>query len=300
MSFDPSRLQGMDSSFDESYQLASGGSSARVTDAEVRGRLGALALASRIVGIATANAAEMSDSRVLASMELVFNRLHDLRTALLRVVGVQRGAQEYRLVFNVVTAVALDFITEEWKWSRLSDEPRLLPPEVLAELAQRCDAFAGNDASSPVLLPAHVRETLLTLRCAPKIYALINHFDYFQADHDAMATQLLYAVAEEAGHACSLFVDPSMDAASQWQITDMMHSLSTGLMCEVFKSCAAADVTELRSLQSHDRSVVLAQYESQKGMPFRHVLTAHRKALARMLDTANLILETRRTPKRGQ
>jgi len=46
-----------------------------------------------------------------------------------------------------------------------------------------------------------------------------------------------------------------------------------------------------------DRSVVIAQYEHLGGMKYDHVLDGHRAAMDRMLDTANLILESRQRPQ---
>lgn len=76
-----------------------------------------------------------------------------------------------------------------------------------------------------------------------------------------------------------------------------MYGVSVGLMCEVYKAAAYRDVLRLREMPELDRSVVIAQYEHLGGMKYDHVLDGHRAAMDRMLDTANLILESRQRPQ---
>lgn len=265
----------------------------RIAGAEARRRCSGLKLAARIVGMATANGSSLDDSGVVQSMADVLTRLSTLRQAGLAVVGVERGAPDFPAVFNAVTASMLDVVTEEWKWSRLSrGGQRLLPVSVLSKLLEAC-IHIQPERFSPASggLEMSTSRRLAVMDCAPKLLGLVNMFDYYQADQQAMLSKLMRAVVEVSE---STLVDFNGEASAEFvrrSVLERLYSVSTGLMCEVYKACAYQDVARLREMPELDRSVMIAQYERLGGMSFDHVIESHRDGMLRVVETANLILE---------
>jgi len=294
--FDPAALQSLDASLDDGSTIVELDEDElrRVAEADVRRRCAALKLASRIVGIATATSAQLDDNELLRSMKDLMQRLSSLRQVGLAVIGVDKDSPDYPTVFNNVTSVMLDVITEEWKWGRVTPaKAEFLPPGVISKLLDgmiriQPERFerdaAGVDLSTT--------RRLCVLGAIPKLYGLINFFDYYQAQPDAMVSRLLRGVVEQAELHAGLLAKKAPDFAEQ-AILQRMHSVSVGLMCEVYKAAAYRDVARLRGMPELDRSVVIAQYEHLGGMHYTHIIEAHQAAMDRMLDTTNLILESR-------
>lgn len=299
-SFDPSALQNLGTSFDDDNAIDEVGDDElrRIAGAEARRRCAGLKLASRIVGVATANGAELDDAGVLRSMSEFMSRLSTLRQVGLAVVGADKEAPDFPAVFNAVTNAMLDVATEEWKWGRLAPgQNRQLPPGVIAKLLDvtiKCQPerfdheLAGGDMAT-------VRR-LCVLESIPKLYGLVNLFDYYQLSSSTMVGRLMRAVVEHAELHANLMSPRSSPLFAERAILQRMYGISTGLMCEVYKAAAYRDVMRLRELPELDRSIVIGQYEHLGGMKYDHVIDQHREVMDRMLDTANLILEARTKP----
>ncbi len=299
--FDAAALQSLGASLDDDSEIVEVDEDElrRVAGADVRRRCAGLKLASRIVGLATATSAEMDDGELLRCMTEVMQRLSALRQVGLAVVGADKDSPDFPAVFNVVTSAMLDVVTEEWKWRRVDpDKARLLPPGILAKLLDATikmqpERFERESAGVDM---ATVRR-LCVLELVPKLYGLINLFDYYQKTPDAMVGTLLRAVVEQAEMHASLLLSAAAPAFAEQAILQRMYGVSVGLMCEVYKASAYRDVLRLREMPELDRAVVIAQYEHLGGMKYDHILDAHRTAMDRMLDTANLILESRQKPQ---
>lgn len=295
--FDPAALQSLDASLDDDNAIVEVDADElrRVASAEVRRRCAGLKLASRIVGLATATSAELDDEELLRRMTFVMRRLSLLRQVGLAVVGADKDSPDFPSVFNAVTSAMLDVVTEEWKWRRVDpDKSRLLPPGMIARLLDATvkmqpERFERDSAGVDM---ATVRR-LCVLKAIPKLYGLVNLFDYYQTNLDAMVGRLLRAVVEQAEMHASLLAP----AFAEQAVLQRMYGVSVGLMCEVYKAAAYRDVLRLREMPELDRSVVIAQYEHLGGMKYDHVLGGHRAAMDRMLDTVNLILESRQRPQ---
>jgi len=299
--FDPAALHNLEASLDDDSAIVEVDADElrRISSAESRRRCGSLKLAARIIGVATATSSEMDDGQVLASMQRVLERLSSLRQIALKLVEVERGSPDFPAVFNSITSTMLDAVTEEWKWGRLlGDDHRVLSASVIEKLLEsvflaspeRFDAAqAGVDVST-------VRR-LAVLDVMPKLYGLVNMFDYFQASPQRMVERLLSSVVQLAEFHAGLMTDEPISSLVGRSVLQRMYGVSAGLMCEVFKAEAAADVARLRELQPDDRSFAIAQHERLGGMAYDHVLERHRETMDRMLDTANLILESRQKPR---
>lgn len=299
--FDPAALQSLDASLDDDSAIVEVDADElrRVAGAEVRRRCAGLKLASRIVGLATATSAELDDEELLRSMTEVMRRLSSLRQVGLAVVGADKDSPDFPSVFNAVTSAMLDVVTEEWKWRRVDpDKSRLLPPGMIAKLLDATvkmqpERFERDSAGVDMA----TARRLCVLEAIPKLYGLVNLFDYYQTNPDAMVGRLLRAVVEQAEMHASLLASAAAPAFAEQAVLQRMYGVSVGLMCEVYKAAAYRDVLRLREMPELDRSVVIAQYEHLGGMKYDHVLDGHRASMDRMLDTANLILESRQRPQ---
>lgn len=299
--FDPAVLHNMAAGLDDDSSVVEVDQEElrRVGSTEARRRCGSLKLAARIVGLATASGVDVSDAEVLQSMETILARLSSLRDIGLSVVEADRRSQDFPAIYNSVTSAMLDVVTEEWKWGRLpSGGGRVLSGELVKKLLD------GVVKISPERFdPAQVGVDLSTVRrlavleALPKLYGLVNMFDYFQANPQKMVQRLLASVVQLAEFHAGLMTDDALPDLAQRSILQRMYGVSAGLMCEVFKAEAVADVARLRELPPDDRSFEVAQYERLGGMQFDHVLARHREVMDRMLDTANLILESRQKPQ---
>jgi len=290
--FNPSALMNLDSSLGDESEVVRAGEDElrRIAGAEVRRKCAALKLASRIVGIAAAGREGVDDADVLLSMEVLVARMNALRKTALKVVGVQRESQDYTAAFNAVTGAVMDVLTEEWKWARVGEGGKPFAVEALGKLL---DMAAGH---GPMYLPADDSGDLKTVRrlcvmeAIPKVWGLVNMFDYYQPQREQMVSRLARAVSEQAeAHAGLLYSDASPTFGIR-AIVQRMYGVSTGLMCEVYKEIAARDVARLRSMPELDRSVYLMGVE-QTGLKYDHIIQRHREVMDRTLETTKLILE---------
>ena len=295
--FDPVALHNLSASLDDDSSVVEVDEDElrRIGSAEARRRCGSLKLAARIIGLATASSVEASDAEVLQSMEVILARLSSLRDVGLSVVGADRSSQDFPAVFNAVTSAMLDVVTEEWKWGRLaSGGVRTLSGELVEKLLDGA-VRVSPERFDPVQAGVEISTVrrLAVLEALPALYGLVNMFDYFQARPQKMVERLLGSVVQLAEFHAGLMTDHALPEFARRSILQRMYGVSVGLMCEVFKAEAVVDVARLRDLTPDDRSFAIAQYERLGGMQFDHVLARHREVMDRMLDTANLILESR-------
>ena len=300
-SFNPSALANVGMSLGDEGELvrAAEDELRRIAGSEVRRKCAAIKMASRIVGMAAAERASVSDASVLKSMEGLLTKLTVLRRNALTALGVQRESADYTPAFNAVTAVVMDMLTEEWKWARTGVRGPSLEVGALDKLLEMAIAHG------PMYLPADDSGDLTTMRricvleAAPKMWGLVNMFDYYQPQREPMVARLLRSVSEQAeAHAGLLYSDASPTFAIR-AIVQRMYSVSVGLMCEAYKEMASKDVERLRAMPELDRSVELLGVE-RHGLPFDHIIKRHRELMDRTLDTTKLILEAQPAPKRSK
>lgn len=292
--FDPAALQILGVSFDEESILIEEDLK-HIADEAARRQCAALKLASRIIGIATANSAELDDAGVLRSMSEFMTRLSTLRHVALSVIGADKNSTEFPAVFNAVTNAMLDVVTEEWKWGQLAPgESRKLPPNLIANLIDMTVAAQPyRFDKNTVGIETALARRLCLMEAIPRLHGLVNLFDYYQKTPDVMVERLMRSVVENAEFHAELLVKASAPLLEEGVILSRVYGISTSLMCEVYKAAAYRDVMHLRSMPDLDRSIVIAQYEHLGGMKYDHILDDHQVAMERSIDTANLILESR-------
>jgi hypothetical protein len=268
----------------------------RIAGAEVRQKCASLKLASRIVAMASAQSNGIDDAMLLSSMETLIARMSAFRKTAMGIVGVNTSSLDYPATFNAITGVVMDILTDEWKWARLNEKSKPLPVELLGKLLELA---IGN---GPMYLPSDDSGDLKTVRrlcvleAVPKVWGVVNMFDYFQPQREQMVARLVRAVSEQAEvHAGLLYSDASPSFAIK-TIVQRMYAVSTGLMCEVYKEAAARDVARLRAMPEMDRAVHLMQIELT-GLKFDHIIDRHRAVIDRTLDTTKLILESQNQPR---
>lgn len=298
--FDPSALSSVEASLDSETTIVAVGDDElrRIHGPDLRRKTAGLKLAARIVGMAMREQGELDDASVLASMESLLGRMGALRKSVVAVIGAGRSDSDFPAVFNCATNVALDLLTEEWKWARIGKAVKPLTPEALAMLLERA---AGEgpmfDEDTAEVFDLDTVRRLCIVEAMPKLWNVTNLFDYYQPSRDAMVARLSRAVADRAeGHVLALCSDTTPTFA-QRALVHRAYAASTGLMCEVYKQAAADDVRDLRSMPELDRSVLLQQYVTT-GMKYDHIITRHKAVMERAMDTTNLIIEAQRDQPR--
>lgn len=298
MKFDPAALMGMHSSLGDEYEVvrANDDELRRIAGGEVRQKCASLKLASRIIAMASAQNDAMDDATVLRNMEALISKMNAFRKTAMSVLGVTNTSPDYPATFNAVTGVVMDILTDEWKWARLNDDAKPLRVEALRKLLEMA---VGN---GPMYLTSDDSGDLKTIRrlcvleAAPKVWGVVNMFDYYQPHREHMVAQLLRAVSEQAeAHAGLLYSDASPSFAIK-TIVQRMYAVSTGLMCEVYKEAAARDVARLRAMPELDRTVHLMSVETT-GLKFDHIIERHCAVMNKTLDTTQLILEAQNSAR---
>jgi len=298
--FNPAALQNLDSSLMDEAEIieAEEEELRQIVGPEVRRRCASLRLASRIVGMATAINVEVGEEELLQSMQSTMARLNTLRAEVLRHINVERASSDYRAIFNSVTYAMLDVLTEEWKWAKLAPAKTVqLDAEVVARLSQmvmqtQTESFELSSESNNVSAWRH----LSLLEIVPKLYGLLNLFDYYQSNREAMVDCLMQAVVEQAEFQANRITSSRDPSFVYNAVSQKMYRISRDLMCDVYREMATRDVTKLREMQPLDRSVMILRYE-QIGMKYDHIIEAHRTAMAHVLETTQVILEKRPEPR---
>lgn len=299
--FNPAALMGLGAGINNDCEVVtvSDDEMRRISGADVRRKCAGIKLASRIIGMASVGQDGVDDKQVVRSIEALTLRMAALRKEALVAVDVGRDSPDYKAAYNVVTDVVMDVLTEEWKWTQLGANVKPLPIEIIGKLlevsAVTGPEFIGRDEPGDLSLCRR----LCILEAAPKLWSVVNLFDYFQPSRERMVETLSRAVTEQAElHARTLYTDAS-PTFSVKAIVQRLYSVSTGLMCEVYKDLAARDVSALRAMQDLDRSVMMIHYE-QVGMKYDHIIVRHRTVMERTLDTANMILEAHTEPRKAK
>ena len=130
---------------------------------------------------------------------------------------------------------------------------------------------------------------LATLQAMPSMMGLVNLFDYYVIDPEAMACRLVYAVAAQAEYHAMQGVE-GMSEFGQALMIQRAYGVSVGVMVEVYKACAYKDVQKLRDMQEMDRSFAIANYERLGGMGYEHVLAEHDRVMRKTYEVCDLIV----------
>ena len=262
---------------------------ALIADGTVRQRCASVRLAAQIVVRAYGVSATLDDGQVLAGMSLVLKRLAIIRQACLGLVGVPSAHSDYGAVFGMATAVALDVVTEEFKWNQIGAREKELPVGLLVRLIEALSAKQERLFAKPVgRLDKVAARRLATLQAAPAMMGLVNLFDYYALDREAMVRRLVYAVASQAEFHAMQGVE--MSDFGQAIMVQRAYGVSTRVMVEVFKGCAYNDVMKLRDMQEMDRAILIANFERVGGMSYEHVLAEHDRVMRKTYEMCELIV----------
>lgn len=261
-----------------------------VADATVRQRCASVKLAAQIVARAYGVSADLGDGQVLAGMSEVLKRLTGIRQACMGFVGIGAEHEDYGTALAMATGVAVDVVTEEFKWRQSGARTKELPLGLLARLME------AVGSKQPKLFPkaagkldlAAARK-LATLKAVPHMMGLVNLFDYYTIDRDAMVSRLVYAVASQAEYHALQDVE-GMSEFGQALMIQQAYGVSVGIMVEVFRASAYKDVLVLRDMQDMDRAIVIANFERVGGMGFEHVLAEHDRVMGKTYDVCKLIV----------
>ena len=138
MAFDPSamqvtRLAEADLGEGVSYTSAQ---ISLIADGEVRQRCASAKLAAQIVTRAYRVSSDLDEGQVLTGMADVLKRLAAVRHACLSLAGVAEEHPDYGTVFAMATSIALDTVTEEFKWRQIGGRTTELPIALFTRLIE--------------------------------------------------------------------------------------------------------------------------------------------------------------------
>lgn len=293
--FDPSALVGLSASFDEDSELIEQELRPlrRSTRAHLRRQCASIKIASRLVAMVASDSASgaITDRQLIENIEVMMRRIGGLRRVALRRLNLREGDPDYAAAHNAVTLAYTDLVLDEWRYGKLKGNggPAAIQP---SELSSLLDVSLTNnitflDAEFPdANLPMGRR--LAILREIPRLYALVNYFDYFQPDISAFVGRLARAIAATAEVQASILSGDLEGGDAMRPLLLRTYRDSSALFCEVYKRVAAEDVERLRSMREDDRSIALLNYKVT-GMPFGHVIDRFNVAADRAVDAATVI-----------
>lgn len=293
MNFDPSALQATRLS---EADLGAGVSDTAtqvnlIADSQVRQLCASAKLAAQIVTRSYHVSSDLDDGQVLAGMTLVLKRLAAVRQTCLSLVGIEdEQHRDYGIVFAMATSIALDTVTEEFKWRQVGGRTKELPLTLFSRLIEAVSSkqpllFAKPSGHFDV---SSARK-LATLQAMPVMLGLVNLFDYYVMDTDAFSCRLVYAVSSQAEYHALQGVD-GLSEFGRAMMIQRAYGVSVGVMAEVYKSCAYKDVQKLRDMQEIDRSFAIANYERIGGMSYEHVLAEHDRVMRKTYEVCELIV----------
>lgn len=261
-----------------------------IADSEVRQRCASAKLAAQIVTRAYRVSADLDEGQVLTGMADVLKRLAAVRQTCLSLVGVQEEHPDYGTVFAMATSIALDTVTEEFKWRQIGGRTKELPLPLFSRLIDAVNSKQPRLFAKPSgQLDLSAARKLATLQAMPVMLGLVNLFDYYVMDTEAMSCRLVYAVAAQAEYHALQGVD-GLSEFGQALMIQRAYGVSVGVMGEVYKACAYKDVQKLRDMQEMDRSFAIANYERIGGMSYEHVLSEHDRVMRKTYEVCDLIV----------
>ena len=261
-----------------------------IADGEVRQRCASAKLAAQIVTRAYRVSADLDEGQVLTGMADVLKRLAAVRHACLSLAGVAEEHPDYGTVFAMATSIALDTVTEEFKWRQIGGRTTELPIALFTRLIEAVSSKQPRLFAKPSgQLDLSAARRLATLQAMPSMMGLVNLFDYYVIDPEAMTCRLVYAVAAQAEYHAMQGVE-GMSEFGQALMIQRAYGVSVGVMVEVYKACAYKDVQKLRDMQEIDRSFAIANYERLGGMGYEHVLAEHDRVMRKTYEVCDLIV----------
>lgn len=268
-----------------------------IADGEVRQRCASAKLAAQIVARAYHVSADLGEGQVLSGMADVLKRLAAVRMACLTLTGVNEDHPDYGTVFAMATGIALDTVTEEFKWRQIGGRTVELPIPMFSRLIEAVSSkqprlFAKHSGH----LDTSAARKLATLQAAPAMMSLVNLFDYYVMDTEAMVARLVFAVAAQAEYH-ALQGTEGLSEFGQALMIQRAYGVSVGVMAEVFKASAYKDVAKLRDMQEIDRSFAIADYERLGGMGYEHILAEHNRVMRKTYEVCDLIVSAQRGNK---
>ena len=261
-----------------------------IADSEVRQRCASAKLAAQIVTRAYRVSADLDEGQVLTGMADVLKRLAAVRQTCLSIAGVPEDHPDYGAAFSMCTAVALETVTEEFKWRQIGGRTKELPMALFGRLIE------AVSAKQPRLFPKSsgqldlgAARKLATLHAAPVMMGLVNLFDFYVMDTEAMACRLVYAVAAQAEFHALQGVD-GMTEYGQALMIQRAYGVSVDVMAQVYNACARKAVEKLQDMQEIDRAFAIGNYERIGGMNYEHVLEEHDRVMRKTYEVCELIV----------
>ncbi len=292
--FDPAALHALGTSCDDPLEVTQADELdlLRIGGEEVRTLCATFRLAETIVGVAMATCGQAGDEAMLDVLKVVMERVALLRSTMLTALGMDQADPDFPAAFNATTKTAMGLVRAEWCWQKLlSDRPMPLGVDAMAHvLSTVVQVYPERYALQPGggFDLAAVRR-LMAYACMPSLQGVVNWFDYFQADRTAVVQRLMLAVVEQAEqHILAQGVGVT-SVVGQRALVERMYGASLHAMVETWKAESMRDVQQLNELTVLDRSLRMRLIESNGGLAFDHVIEAHRQAMTRMGEMAELI-----------
>lgn len=275
----PALLQGIDAADEEMLRIA---------NEDVRRRVRALAGAARVTAIAMGNGAH-AQRHVDETLQVFARRVEQLTQSALAVIGLEPADGDYEAARLGCRLAMLDVASWEWQWSQINPQANLLPPGLMTRLVNWCIALAPERfiPTEPGWHDPAVQRRLCVLDAAPRLQALINLFDFYRSDLDALSRELMTCVTREAERLYTHLRRQDADGVLERDLLVRAYGVSTGLMCETYKRLARDVVQRLHEMPELDRSLLITRCVSDGGLSLEDVRRRHAQAVAFTLQLSD-------------
>lgn len=258
----------------------------------IRAKCSSLKMASRIIGAVSTVGHDLSDEAIIQKIAELMARVSLFRDIALEIIEVTKETEGYFKIFNALTAIMIDVVTEEWKWQQLSQGDHTFSKGVVKAIFQEAISLSLPSYGSTGANDLKVERKVAIMDSTARIYGLPNIFDYFQPDREKMLRRIIRSIVDEVNKYQPRLVNRKSSPRTHIAVLHRMFDVSTGLMCEIYKAHAKKDVEQLRAMPDLDRALLVAQYERLGSMRYDHILESHSKAMVKVMDTANALFQS--------
>lgn len=265
----------------------------RIFGPDVRRRVSAMKLGARVVGMATAEAGAdgVSEAQLVSTVHRFAVRTESLLRMSMSVLGLDPEDSDYGYARLALSRIVIDMATEEWRHQRLCPDALPLQDVVVKKMLSAVSSVmperyepAENDMNLALA------RQLAVIEVCSRVAGLHNYFHFFREDVDSFAEELMLAVVDQAEVFFNALARVDETVFGQRALIQRSYTVSSDLMVEAFKRCAAITVAELRSLPEHERAFQVPHVRATGGLSLEPVVSRHRQAVAWALRLSRQVL----------
>lgn len=271
----------------DEYQLR------KIHEDKVRLECSTLKMVAFAVGMAYAQKEHVTADDIPAVVRSILERVESLRKMVLSVfLNIDQDDKNYNLIFNSITASMMDVVFEEFKWQKILNNTESLSYPLIGKIIDEVGKIKHvHNATEYPTETLDVTRKLSALEITPKVWGLVNLFDFFCPENDrpTMIMKLVQQIAGIAEWYTDLLTPPDSPIFAKKAILQRTYKITVGIFCEVYKHESMKKTLELKTLPDLERGLLLER--STQGLPYDHVLERFSEAMQLMYEQTNLILE---------